>query len=107
MYCTIAVNSALRAKFNCSMTFSLPCMVLPSVLAIVQSSLSVLREQGRCDPEHTGMVEAHREIRGQNRAHSSPKSMILIDSQSLSTTRARVLTTPSLWSAGPNRIVEG
>src|SRR5271169_2744799 len=32
MYCTIAVNSALRAEFNCSITSSLPCIVLPSVL---------------------------------------------------------------------------
>src|ERR1019366_2064264 len=31
MYCAMAVNSALRAAFNCSMTFSLPriCTLLP------------------------------------------------------------------------------
>src|ERR1019366_5218221 len=47
MYCTIAVNSELRAEFNCSMTFSSPCIVLPSVFTILRSG-----QQGSCDPEH-------------------------------------------------------
>src|SRR5208282_2352508 len=40
MYCTIAVNSALRAAFSCSMTFSFPCMIVPSVLRYFAVSAS-------------------------------------------------------------------
>src|SRR5271157_1134173 len=51
MYWTIAVNSALRAAFNCLITFSSPRMVLPPYLPILRG-----RGQRCCDAAHREVV---------------------------------------------------
>src|SRR5208282_2177425 len=52
MYCTIAVNSALRAEFNCAITFSSPCICV----GLRTSLFCDLGPQAGCDLAHKDVV---------------------------------------------------